>query len=270
VLILQLLNTFLPVAYAILAFEYGRRLVRGGPDENPPLAAVGALAGVHLIATALRGFILDHCPCVTGPEVVSLLALSMVLVHVVLERLAGLRGTGFFVIGIAFILQFFASALSAPVQRVEVHESFRGWQSAVHVHLAILGYAGFGIAAAHGVVYLVLYGLIRGRNYGPVFQKLPSLDVLDRLLGAAIVVGLVFFTLGIISGALNVTRLERARPPWPAITAGVTWILFLALLVLRRRPAWKGRRSAWLAVGGLAVVCVGLLLSESLHRLVSG
>ncbi|MBN1421354.1 MAG: cytochrome c biogenesis protein CcsA [Planctomycetes bacterium] len=269
-LLLQILNTFLPVAYALLAFEYGRRLMRGGAEGKPPLAAAAALAAVHLIGTALRGVVLDHCPCVTGTEVVSLLALSMVLVHVILERIVGLRGTGFFVIGIAFILQFFASALNARIQRVEIIDAYRTWQSAVHVHLAILGYAGFAIAGAHGVVYLVLYKLIRGRNYGPVFQRLPSLDVLDRLLGAAVVTGLVFFTFGIISGALNAARLPQSRPPWPAVTAGVTWIVFAALLALRRRPAWKGRRSAWVAIGGLAIACVGLLLSESLHKLVSG
>lgn len=267
-LLLRILNTLLPVVYALVAAEYARRLVRGDLRDRPLLLAVGATASVHLAAVLVRGFVLGHCPCVTGPEIVSMLALSMVVVYLGLEILTKVRSTGFFILAIVFLLQFFATALGTDVRTAEIPDALRTWQSSLHANLAVLGYAGFGIAAAHGLVYLVLYRSIRGHRYGPIFQKLPSLDVLDRLLGASTLVGLIFFTGAIATGAWNARRLDR--PPWPAVTACLTWLIFVALVWLRRKSRWKGRRSAWLALAGLAFACLGLLISETLHGLGAG
>lgn len=122
----------------------------------------------------------------------------------------------------------------------------------VHVTTAFVGYAAFGVACAAGIMYLMLAGSIRSRRLGAVFERMPSLGTLDMVGSRAALIGLGFFTVGLLTGAIwSATATGHAVSGEPKeYLAGLTWGLFALQAALRWRAGWQGRRPALLAIVG--------------------
>jgi ABC-type transport system involved in cytochrome c biogenesis permease subunit len=122
----------------------------------------------------------------------------------------------------------------------------------VHVTTAFIGYAAFGVACVAGIMYLMLAGSIRARNLGAVFERLPSLGTLDLVGSRAAAIGLAFFTVGLVTGAVwSLTATGHAISGEPKeYLAGVTWCVFALEGTLRWRAGWQGRRPALLSILG--------------------
>ena len=118
----------------------------------------------------------------------------------------------------------------------------------VHVITCFLGYAAFGIAFGAAVLYLI-------QSYGKRSQG-PALPLLDRLIYRAAVIGFIFLTLGILTGAVWAETAWGRYWSWdPKETASlITWFIYAALLHARLVQGWQGRPMAWLAVTGFGAV----------------
>ena len=72
----------------------------------------------------------------------------------------------------------------------------------LHIGFFVIGVAGLAAAVASAGIYLWQSSQLKSKHPGKTFFKLPSLDKLDafheRLLG----IGIVLFTLGILSGVV--------------------------------------------------------------------
>ena len=92
--------------------------------------------------------------------------------------------------------------------------------------------------------------------------RLPSLEVLDRVIQSAFTIGLAALTLGIVTGTfqavLSGTEGLDLRPKI-VFTIGL-WILYCTGWVARSQLGWGGRRSAWIAVLGFVGVLVSIVL----------
>jgi cytochrome c-type biogenesis protein CcsB len=90
---------------------------------------------------------------------------------------------------------------------------------------------------------------------------------LDRLIYRAAVIGFIFLTIGILTGAVWAETAWGRYWSWdPKETASlITWFIYAALLHARLVQGWQGRPIAWLAVAGFGAVLftylgVGFLL----------
>jgi cytochrome c-type biogenesis protein CcsB len=129
----------------------------------------------------------------------------------------------------------------------------------VHVITAFLGYAAFGLAFGAAVLYLVQGS--KKKTQGP------ARPLLDRLIYRAAVIGFIFLTIGILTGAVWAETAWGRYWSWdPKETASlITWFIYAALLHARLVQGWQGRPIAWLAVAGFGAVLftylgVGFLL----------
>jgi cytochrome c-type biogenesis protein CcsB len=129
----------------------------------------------------------------------------------------------------------------------------------VHVITAFLGYAAFGLAFGAAVLYLVQGNKKKGEG--------PARPLLDRMIYRAAVIGFIFLTVGILTGAVWAETAWGRYWSWdPKETASlITWFIYAALLHARLVQGWQGRPIAWLAVAGFAAVLftylgVGFLL----------
>jgi cytochrome c-type biogenesis protein CcsB len=129
----------------------------------------------------------------------------------------------------------------------------------VHVITAFLGYAAFGLAFGAAVLYLVQGS--KKQTPGP------ARPLLDRLIYRAAVIGFIFLTIGILTGAVWAETAWGRYWSWdPKETASlITWFIYAALLHARLVQGWQGRPIAWLAVAGFGAVLftylgVGFLL----------
>jgi ABC-type uncharacterized transport system permease subunit len=133
----------------------------------------------------------------------------------------------------------------------------------VHVGLVLAAFAGFTLAAALSALYLWQERRIKSRAATILRRPAPSLAVLDRLAVRTVLVSVPALTLGIAVGlARLVSRGDRVDAL--VVATAVTWVVWTAYLAVRAL-GWSGRRAAYLALAGFALVIVVRLALPATH-----
>jgi ABC-type transport system involved in cytochrome c biogenesis permease subunit len=107
-----------------------------------------------------------------------------------------------------------------------------------------------------GGLYLIQERELKSRAPRAFYYLAPSLERCDTISGRSVAVGFVFLTLAIFTGVLW-NEQARGRPftgdakEWSALIA---WIIYVVLILARRRTGWGGRRAALLGIVGFASV----------------
>ena len=134
----------------------------------------------------------------------------------------------------------------------------------LHITVALLGIAAFGAATLVGGLYLLMEREVKGKRFGLLFSRLPSLQVLDDMNQRLSVGGFIALSFTLVTGAFFVSQ-EGAFWAWQPKEIGtvVAWCMFLGLLVARMVAGWRGRRVVWLTIAGFAVLTVCFVTSYS-------
>jgi ABC-type uncharacterized transport system permease subunit len=133
----------------------------------------------------------------------------------------------------------------------------------LHVGLVLVAFAGFTLAAALSALYLWQERRLKRRETSILRRPAPSLATLDRLAGRTVIVSLPALTLGIAVGAARLAN-EHESVDALVVATLVTWFVWAAYLVLRMLGS-TGRRSAYLALAGFALVVVVRLALPAVH-----
>jgi ABC-type uncharacterized transport system permease subunit len=134
----------------------------------------------------------------------------------------------------------------------------------LHVGLVLAAFAGFTLAAALSAFYLWQERRLKRREVTILRRQAPSLATLDRLASRAVMFSLPALTLGL---AVGLVRLFADGERVDALVAAtvVTWLVWAAYLVLRVTRGWTGRRGAYVALVGFALVIVVRLALPATH-----
>jgi ABC-type uncharacterized transport system permease subunit len=136
---------------------------------------------------------------------------------------------------------------------------------AFHVGLALAAFAGFTIAAGLAILYLWQERRLKRRAPRVLRLRAPSLETLDSLAGRTIAFALPALTIGIVIGFARLRTDGGALDATMAATL-LTWVVYVSFVVLRYQAGWRGRRTAYLALAGFAlVVLVRLALTPLGH-----
>ena len=166
------------------------------------------------------------------------------------------------------VASLFANYLLQTEQaRRMVSESFL----ATHVVLFMMSYACFIVAAAFGIMFLILDHVLKARSYQPVFFRLPALARLDRFSGRSMFTGLLLLTVAIGLSFLSLHRLRGTglRLPTPRaaladltiLTPVVLWFYYAAYMLFRVRLGWIGKRTGYASVCGIVILVVFYVLA---------
>jgi cytochrome c-type biogenesis protein CcsB len=120
----------------------------------------------------------------------------------------------------------------------------------IHVLCLLAGYGLLALTCLGGGLYLVQDSLIRKKQLGPLFKRLPSLSRLDSLDQQALVAGFSLLTVGLITGAVYAQITLGSYWRWhpKEVWSLITWLCYAALIHTRLVQGWRGRRGAWLGV----------------------
>lgn len=127
----------------------------------------------------------------------------------------------------------------------------------LHVGLLLAAFAGFTLAGALAALYLFQERRLRRREASILRVPAPSLAALDGFAARTIAFSFPALTLGIVVG---LARLGGSDGSFDAVIAATlaTWLVYGCFVVLRYGLAWRGRRAAYLALGGVVLVLVVL------------
>lgn len=250
----------LPVAYLLVAVDYGV-LFFTGRALSPWGASLGlkAILLLHLGYLALLTVRWEQLPAANVSQGLSIVAFSVIVVYAIVERLGNERSTGFWLVAIGFFFCLLSSILAGPTP--PQHELLHNPLFFGHAVLALLGYAAFAVAASYAFLYLRLYRELKAGKFSLFFGKLPPLEVLERMMSGALMVGFVALTGAVVAGVV------WAREVMPAgawlgdtkiLATLVTWLLYAGALLLRRLRRWQGREVAIASLAGFATVLFSL------------
>ena len=256
---LGILNGLLPLFYGAVVWSYGESFFRDTPRANAiKTTLLTATIGLHAAYLLARTFVFQHPPITTVFEVSSIIAFSLAIAYRTIELRTGIRNTGFFILSLALALQVLSSLWIEDL--ADVKPILRSNMLGVHVTSAMLGVSAFAISAVYGLLYLMLYHNIKRNRFGVVYEKLPSLETLERMAVTAVVVGFVLLTLAILVGIVWMLREVHEVTlfdPKPLGTL-VLWVVYGVGLWGRKNFGWNGRRIMVFAISGFTISLLSL------------
>ncbi len=202
---------------------------------------------------------IGRAPLTNMYESVVFFAWTIVALYLVLEWKYRIKVIGAFTLPLAFLAMAYGS-LSPEINRgiTPLVPALQSNWLIVHVVTCFIGYAGFTIAAALGVMYLLKKSKDNGTS-SPTrgfWTSLPSLQVLDSIIHKMMIFGFVWLTTGIITGAIWANSAWGTYWSWdPKETWSlITWFVYAITLHARFTRGWGGTRIAWLSIVGFAAV----------------
>jgi len=131
------------------------------------------------------------------------------------------------------------------------------WTS-VHILITLGSYGAFALAFVAGLLYLITQKQLKGHGLSPALGYMPALETVSRLNTRSIAVGLVLLVAGLVIGYLQARVTYAGEHGWrldpKIILTTLTIAAYVAVLVLSRRPAFKGRRTALASIAGFFLV----------------
>jgi ABC-type uncharacterized transport system permease subunit len=262
---IEFLNNLLPFLYVITFAVYSYDFMKADKRliHYKRLFLFTTLL-THLIYLLVRTIAFDHPPITNVFEIFTALAFSISFAYFVLELVTDIRGTGPFIIIISIIFQIISSIFIEDL--MEVKEVLRSNLLGSHVFTALLGYAGFTISAVYGFLYLILYKDIKLNKFGLIFNRLPNLEVLERLSYISAVIGFILLT---IAMTIGVIWLPKAFPDFSytdpkLISSFIVWMLYGIGILSKSFGKWRGKKVVVLSIIGFVMAIASTMLSNFL------
>jgi cytochrome c-type biogenesis protein CcsB len=198
---------------------------------------------------------IGHAPLSNLYESLIFFSWIIILVYLFIEGKYKNRTIGAFATPLAFLALAYASLspnISDQIQPL-LPALKSNWLIA-HVMTCFIGYAGFAIAFVTSIMYLFKQRDPENTNF--LIERFPEVKVLDELNRQLVMFGFLFLSAGIITGAVWANSAWGRYWGWdPKETWSlITWFVYATLLHARMMRGWRGRRIAYLSIGGFAAV----------------
>lgn len=234
-------------------------VVRSRPSLSPAsLGALGLGLLLHAAALGVSAAAIHRLPITDVRSALSFFAFLTTLAFFLVYLRYRVASLGLFMLPLVFLLTLIAAL--HPGHSFE-SPSFRSGWLLVHILSILLGYVSFLLTFVAAVLYLIQERAIKSKRPHAFYYRLPSLEVCDKLYYRSLLFGLPLLSLGLVMGFVWASRIWKG--PWefdPKILAAlVTWLIYLILFATRLGGSWSGRRSAYLAIFGFAVMMVTFL-----------
>ena len=215
---------------------------------------VGNTAGIGMRWIESYRMGIGHAPLSNMYESLVFFAWTVAVFYLILERRYQNRVIGAFTAPLSFLSLAYASLPDMNDRIQPLVPALKSNWLIAHVVTCFLGYAAFAMAFGISIMYL-----IKGKNTlkkGSLLSAFPDQEILDELSYQMILVGFLFLTVGIITGAVWANSAWGSYWSWdPKETWSlVTWLIYAALLHAKLMRGWSGTKIAWLSIIGFAAV----------------
>ena len=231
-------------AYGFTTVLFFALLRSGGARlERSATIALGVASLTQLVYLVIDYHTAGRTPLSTVHGTLAALSLVITVSFLATMRRHRLPVLGAFITPVSLLL-FLAASLGQQ-EPLLVPEGVRTVLLPLHIVVNVLGLAAFALAFALALAYVIQEQLLRRRQIGGLFHRLPSLDMLDHLGFRFVTVGFPLFTLGVVTGSIWAARMGNVL----GFSTGqgfalVAWLFFACVLFSRAAAGWRGRRAA--------------------------
>ncbi|MFA5805620.1 MAG: cytochrome c biogenesis protein CcsA [Melioribacteraceae bacterium] len=261
------LNLFLPILYALVfaAYTYDFFTEKKFVNNSKRIILFVTLI-LHALYLITRTIEFDHPPITSKFEIFSIIAFSIAFSYFILELLTDIRGTGTFIILFSLGFQIVSSLFIE--HNYIVPEVLRNRLLGLHVINALLGYSGITISAVYGLLFILLYKNLKANKFGLVFNRLPSLEILEKLSFYSAVIGFILLTIAIIIGII---WLPSAFPNFSYLDPKLigtffVWIVYGIGILSKLFGSLYGKKVIFFSLTGFALAIISLIITSTLGK----
>lgn len=264
------LNFIIPIFYAATFFAYLWDFTHEKSWlNNSKRVFLFLTLLLHTFYLLERTVEFNHPPITNKNEIFTLLAFAVAFSYFILELVSDVRRTGVFILIIPLFFQVISSLFIEDL--VDVNEVLRNRLLGLHVVSAILGYSGFTVSAVYGLLFTLLYKEIKLNKFGLIYNRLPSLETLEKLSFYSVIIGFILLSFSILIGII---WLPEAFPDFSffdpkLISTGLVWLIFGIGISLKIFANWYGKKVVKFFLTGytlaiLSMIFINIIL-ESFH-----
>jgi ABC-type uncharacterized transport system permease subunit len=114
----------------------------------------------------------------------------------------------------------------------------------VHVLISIAAYSIMGIATAQAILYGRQEYLFRKKKLSRLMKALPPLQVMENTLIQLVIIGFIFLSFALLSGAFFIEDLFAQHLIHKTFLAILSWLVYGAFLFGHFKYGWRGRKAA--------------------------
>jgi HemX protein len=246
---LLVLNQIVSLLYLTTTYLYGTHFFTDSPFakryKQPALSMTVLTHVVYLgLLTSLEGYKISY----STVNLMTMVALTLTITYLFIEFTTKSDETGFFVIAFASGAQLISSILTSLTPNTGM--TFKGIGIGVHLVSTIFGFSAIAIAGLYSILYLLLFRQIQLNRFELLFQRLPNLEVLERLIMHAVAFGFIFLSITLFAGIIEqhaikgtVTLLEPKL-----ITLVIIWLLYGMSIFIKPLIGWDIKHMAYLFI----------------------
>lgn len=200
-----------------------------------------------------------HLPLYGAQEVCSFLGWSLVIYFLLAQVRFPTHALAALVFPTATMLTLI-SAIAPPIDSKPSALADDPVLFSFHAGLMLLAYGAFFTMFMAALLYITQEREIKGKHFGAIFHRLPSLETCDSIGFRSLATGFVLLTAGIVFGMF--WQYRRIGTLWTntpiELVAVCTWLVYFFLVHYRLTSGWRGRRAAIGAIVGFGLVVVSL------------
>ncbi|TFG64513.1 MAG: hypothetical protein E4H36_02790 [Spirochaetales bacterium] len=225
---------------------------------------------IHTVLFLIRWFLEKKVPLTSVFHAFSFLALILAILYLIIDRRVKKKVLGSF----AFILIFVFQLISSFGSRINTFESdiLRLPVFGVHTITSIAGYGFFIYSMILGILYLYLFYELKQKRFNRLFDRLPSLETLDKTNGFCVIIGLGLLSIGIATGSVMALKIWKVFPLLdPKIFLSVVlWFICLVHIIFRYVLRWKGKSMSLFSIISFVLILIIFMVEtftlQTLHR----
>ncbi len=265
VAILYLITTSLYIAHFITDHNWLKKL-------KTPFLVFTFL--VHLAFLTLLTVKNGYPPIGSVYQMMTMIAFTLTLVYLTVELYIKTSALGGFVISISLVFHTLSAVYMKSYPITVPLAIVNNWVIELHIVCTLLGYSAILIAGIYGLLYLILYRQIQSNHFGILFQRLPNLEIIEKMSYHSVITGFTFMTISLVAGIsqfvkTNESIFVRLLDP-KLVGVIIIWIHYGVALFVKNQFGWNGKRMSVLFVTGFIVTFLSItffnLFSPTFHN----
>lgn len=241
--LVDVLVVAMPLLYVVLVGIYASSFFGKIPSVEPfKTPALILTVVLHVLYIGLRTVAFDHPPITTVFEIMTMLAACIAVAYTYIELRTKASNTGVFILLLACVFQVVSSLYIRDLS--EIAPILRSRLLGFHVTTALLGYTAISLSAVYGFLYLMLYREIKSSSFGLIYNRLPNLEMLEKMSSKSEIFGFIMLTVAIAIGLIWLPRaFDNFSYLDPKLVGTMAvWVLYATSLAAKKRLGWQGRK----------------------------
>lgn len=127
-----------------------------------------------------------------------------------------------------------------------------------HILLSISAYSVLAFASLIAILFACKNWQVKHHKFGILWQTLPSLQSLERLMFQVLIAGFILLTLGVLLGFADLEKWFTHK----VIFSIIAWLVFATLLMGRYFSGWRGQKAIKLTLTGMVFLILAFFGSK--------